>query len=323
MSSADTNNHPDSSTRTNLHQLFYAAIRFYLDLLGISANVTEELVLKESGERCDLVIEFNAGSCSFAGILYSTKRHMLIEYKSFHYPLDENAFVQTSNYANLFALKIAEPEQMSPRITMSIFGFTIRNWFLQALSDEFDLEKAETGIYDVHGYIRHVFRFVLIEELVGDEYVCLKLLGENPTLDYCNILISQIDYMMRIGNEAAVERGKIILEYACMKCPELVTELKEQGGKQGIMAQNLFTKMFIEAVNSRNEVEKRLSELKQSASKKDETISRLEQNVSGLENDLSEKENTIAFLKEFLPSIDPAVAAAKARQTSFDLNKLL
>ena len=81
--------------------------------------------------------------------------------------------------------------------------------------------------------------------------------------------------------------------------------------------------MFIEAVNSRNEVEKRLSELKQSASKKDETISRLEQNVSGLENDLSEKENTIAFLKEFLPSIDPAVAAAKARQTSFDLNKLL
>ena len=356
MSSAENNSLPDASERENLHLLFFAAIRFLLDLLGIHGKMVTELSLLDNGERCDITIRFTAAPYPSSGIFRTGKKHMLIEYKSHYYPLDEKALVQVSNYANLLAYGLAEDKQLSDEITLSIFGFHMRKWFQKAVAEKYELEKAEAGIYDVRGYTRHMLRLILIDELIGDEYACLRLLGENPTLADCLIVLEQVGILKKQGNEEAVNRGIRILCYVFRKHPELLKKLKNQGGSQ--MAYDEFTKMFEREADriARVEVENfHLTTENSSLTAENSSLtaenssltaensnltaensnltaensnlttenSSLKKSVSGLEQSVSELGKVIAFLKQQIPGLDLEALVKKAKQMGLNANLLL
>ena len=363
MSSAENNSLPDASERENLHLLFFAAIRFLLDLLGIHGKMVTELVLLDNGERCDITIRFTAAPYPSSGIFRTGKKHMLIEYKSHYYPLDEKALIQACNYANLQAFNLVEHQELSDEITLSIFGFRMRKWFQKAVAEKYELEKAEAGIYDVRGYTRHMLRLILIDELIGDEYACLRLLGENPTLADCLIVLEQVGILKKQGNEEAVNRGIRILCYVFRKHPELLKKLKNQGGSQ--MAYDEFTKMFEREADriARVEVENfHLTTENSSLTAENSSLtaenssltaensnltaensslttensnltaensnlttenSSLKKSVSGLEQSVSELGKVIAFLKQQIPGLDLEALVKKAKQMGLNANLLL
>ncbi|MBR2810183.1 MAG: hypothetical protein IKD69_02275, partial [Solobacterium sp.] len=129
MPSADMITRSVLSKRANHHHPFFNAICFLLHLQGFRPAVQEEHVLNGTGQRCDITISFQDGPLPSSGIFHTIYRHMILEFKSFHYPLDENAFFQISGYAETYALSLAGRKQVAPLLTLAVFGFTMMQWF--------------------------------------------------------------------------------------------------------------------------------------------------------------------------------------------------
>ena len=309
MPSADMITRSVLSKRTNHHHPFFNAICFLLHLQGFRPAVQEEHVLNGTGQRCDITISFQDGPLPSSGIFRTICRHMILEFKSFHYPLDENAFSQISGYAETYALSLAGRKQVAPLLTLAVFGFTMMQWFQAAFSRKYELVKCESGIYDVRRYTRHDLRCVLIEELIGVEHACLSLLGKDPTSENVNILVDLIDLMAKKGDEEAVAYGEEFLRYVLQKKPDLADQIQAQGGKQNTMLHNRLAEMFLKAEQRNDELVDENTGLVQSLTEKNQTISELKK--------------AIAFCRQHLSDKDVAMLAHAMKQAGFSMNLFL
>ncbi len=111
------------------------------------------------------------------------------EFKSKSSSIDSSALVQASGYQEIVEDELYKENHSEQDIRIVITGFKIYESLMGKDQPGFrtfhnvKIEKMGNGVYNVIGYGYVPTHIVLLNELVGDEYACLRMLGKNATAD--------------------------------------------------------------------------------------------------------------------------------------------